>query len=231
MNAQKLLEERMSKRIRALVLMGATWVAALMGTGQVQAQNTGQGEIMVQNNRNVAVTVLVEQGNFDMRIGTVPAASTATLVLPARLLYEGATLNVFVHPEGGLDLAAQAFDVRPGIRLGLIVPEAGHHYVLSAEAPSNMVEKLKPEEQDAVTVTVENPRSVDVTVYVEQGPFDLRLGTVRANETRTFRLPEWLARDQDTVEFTLHPAHGAELSSGTMTLHPNAHLGIKVPAR
>lgn len=218
----------MSNGIRALVFAWAISATGLAPAGRLQAQMADPGSITVQNNRNVKVTVMVEQGNFDIRLGTVPSLQTATLPIPPWLLRDGSKLQFFVHPEGEIDLSAETFDVHPGVHLGLIVPEKGFHWVERAR-PSDS--DMSPEEPTMTTVRVENLRAVDVTVYVEQDPFDVRLGVVRPNETRTFRLPDWLVRDQNDADFLLHPEHGVDLTSETMALHKGAHLAIQVPVK
>ena len=83
---------------------------------------------------------------------------------------------------------AQSFDVTPGAKLGMIV-QPGDMPAWSPSPDDSMSAVLDCGDLKATTVTVENPRKEDVTVYVEQGDFDIRLGSVHAGQTKTLRIP------------------------------------------
>jgi len=184
--------------------------------------------LTVQNNRNVPVTVFVEQGQLDVRVGMVPAMRTATLALPNWVTDERDELQIFVHPEGGIDLNAEVMAVKPGAHLALEVPKGMNPTPRPAE---EMTATLPPNELAATTVTVTNERDVDVVVYLENGDFDVRLGTVPANSTRTLGVPERYARGQQSIDMIVHPERGFDLETQTLDLRKGTHLGLRVPKK
>ena len=99
--------------------------------------------LTVQNNRNVPVTVFVEQGELDVRVGMVPALRTSTLALPSWVTEDRNELQVFVHPEGGIDLNAEVMAVKPGAHLALEVPKGMN---TPARPTQEMTAKLPPNE-------------------------------------------------------------------------------------
>ena len=86
--------------------------------------NPGEGSttITVQNERDRPVVVFLERGEFDTRIGTAPANEEVTLQVPRSLIEERPDVEIFVHPEGGEDLASQFFQLSPGAHLVVKVP-------------------------------------------------------------------------------------------------------------
>ncbi len=191
-------------------------------------QNRAPATIQVQNDRKVPVTVFIERGDFDVRLGKVDAMRTATLTLPDWVLAGDSRVEIFVHPEGEFDLASQSFEVTPGARLGMVV-QPFDAPAWSPAPDDSMSAVLDCGDLKATTVTVENPRKEPVTVYVEQGDFDIRIGSVHAGQTKTLRIPETIAEKQDDVELFVAPEHGLDLSSQAFQLTRGAHLGLKVP--
>lgn len=192
------------------------------------ARTAARATIQVQNDRKVPITVFIERGDFDVRLGKVAAMRTATLNLPDWVVTGNAKVEIFVHPDGETDLASQSFDVTPGAKLGMIV-QPGDMPAWSPSPDDSMSAVLDCGDLKATTVTVENPRKEDVTVYVEQGDFDIRLGSVHAGQTKTLRIPETIAEKQDDVELFVSPEHGLDLSSQAFQLTRGVHLGLKVP--
>lgn len=208
---------------------GLTEQAPMAPAQVVQAATDARTTIQVQNDRTVPVTVFIERGDFDVRLGRVDAMHTATLTLPTWVVTDHAKVELFVHPQGENDLASQSFDVKPGAKLGMIV-QPGDEPTWSPSPEDSMSTVLDRADLNATTVTVENPRKEEVTVYVEQGDFDIRLGSVLAGQTKTLRIPATIAEKQDSIELFVTPEHGFDLSSQSFELTPGAHLGLKVPA-
>jgi hypothetical protein len=77
-------------------------------------------------------------------------------------------------------------------------------------------------------VTVQNQRNKPVAVFVERGDFDVRIGTVKANQESTLYLPASLTRERQDVEIFVHPQGGFDLESQIFQLTPNAHILVKV---
>lgn len=179
--------------------------------------------ISVRNDRPVPVTVYLEQGDFDLRLGTVPAKNTATLRLPEAIVRQQREVEIFAHPEGAaFDLAGQSLAVEPGSHLDVAVPS-------SAElAPHEQPTADPNPDSPATTVMVENTRDQPVVVFAETGDFDTRLGTVAAHQTATLRIPDPLTVGEE-IELFVHPEGGFDLASDTMPIHQGAHLHLLVP--
>lgn len=79
------------------------------------------------------------------------------------------------------------------------------------------------------TIQVQNDRKVPVTVFVERGDFDRRLGSVHAAQTKALRIPETIGEKQDEIELFVTPELGLGLSSQSVELTRGAHLGLEVP--
>ena len=179
--------------------------------------------VEVQNNRKVPVTVYLEYGVFDRRIGEVPPMQTATLPIP-KFAPNQASVQLFVHPEGERDLETQNLSVKPGEKLAMIVPATG------TMMPSDtMLQTLTSEELSETTLTVDNPRAQAVTVFVEQGTFDVRLGQVPAHSRETLPIPKSALNMGSSVEIFIHPEGGRDLAGEIVDLHRGAHLGLRVP--
>lgn len=88
----------------------------------IPPEDLDEATLTVENARNVTIGVFARQGNFDTRLGTVPANGRTTLRFPRSVVLPGRQLTIFVHPEGGRDLAMQTLSIRPGQHLGLKVP-------------------------------------------------------------------------------------------------------------
>lgn len=204
------------------------------GTGQRQAterpvKHDSVSTIEVQNNRNVPVTVFLERGDFDVRVGTVGPLRTANLPLEAWMIQHDA-VQLFVHPEGQMDLESQVFNVRNGDRIGLIVPRSSNGFIPQPR-PARMTAELPPGDESATTLTVQNERPTPVVIYVDAGDYDIRLGTVPAKATATLKVPEWLVLEDEDLAVIVHPEHGWDLESRNLKVRLHEHLGLRVPAK
>jgi hypothetical protein len=84
--------------------------------------------------------------------------------------------------------------------------------------------------EDDYTVTVQNNRDEEVTVYLDATPFERTLGTVEAMRTATFALPERVARDMETVRLLIQPRSGLPLEARAMVRHAEGmHLALTLP--
>jgi hypothetical protein len=219
---------RQWRRVRVLALAAAALLCAAARSPVLAQHQTGarSGTVAVQNNRDVPVTVYAEDGAFDVKLGTVGAFQVSTLPLPERELYRE-SIRFLVHPARGFDLETEAFDVHPGVALGLMIPDRpGGGANVAAEPP--MFAALSDAERGTATVTIENDRATEDVVFLDWGSFESRLGTVQARSVQTFRIPKSLLDRQ--VEILIRPRGGQELESAPLTVHLDSHLGVRVPA-
>ncbi len=222
----------MKTQMATLVLGLATLASVASGQAAQRlpasvTADTSVNTVTVQNDRKVPVTVYMEYGDFDRRLGVVPALQTATLPLPPWAVEGRESIQLFVHPEGEAeDLATQEFTLEPPARLAMMVPARGN----MAPAPADtMMAVIPPEELADATLTVDNPRAKLVTVYAEQGPFDVRLGQVPAHSRATLRFPKSVVLPDQSIQIFVHPEAGIDLGSETMEVRPGEHLGLRVP--
>jgi hypothetical protein len=211
-----------------LILAGAVTVltGAAVDSSAGQQDSRSLPPVIVDNTRDVPVLVYLERGSFDTRLGTVPPHSREALPLPAFVTI-GSEVQVFVHPEGEMDLASSLFTVEPGNELVLMVPASNVGYV----PPPRHAEIIPDPGVGATTVTVMNPRNVPVTLFLDRGVFDTRIGTVPANSELTLAIPEQLADEGGTAEFFIHPEKELDLASQSFELKPGAHFLLRVPVK
>lgn len=183
--------------------------------------------VTVQNDRTVPVTVYLQTGVFDRRLGIAAPLATTTLPLPSWAA-NGRMVRLFAHPEDEpQDLASENFRVSPPGRIGMEVPtRAAMHRVASTDT---MTEFIPPEEVADATLTVDNQRDVPVTVFASAGLVDARLGEVPAKSRATLRFPKSVITPLSTVGIILHPQGGRDLGSDYMRVRAGDHLGLKVP--
>ncbi len=203
-----------------LVAMAGTIASA---TASAQTTKSKTGTVTVDNARAVPVVVYLERGEFDMRLGTVPAHTRQALDLPRYAAEEG-SVRIFVHPEGGFDLATQDLTLSLGGNVDIYVPTNEVGYL-----PPPPPEMIPDPGAGTTTVTVKNNRAEPVTLFLERGEFDMRIGVTPANQERTFELPEWLAMERASVELFVHPERGHDMGSEHFELTKGAHLLVKVP--
>lgn len=185
--------------------------------------------IEVQNNRNVPVTVFLERGDFDVRIGTVGPLQTADLPIEAWMIGDGG-VQLFVHPEGEMDLESQIFDVRHGDRLALLVPRSDNGFV-PQEPRERMTTELAPDDATATTITVRNERPAPVVIYIDHGDFDTRVGTVPARTTATLKVPDWVVLEGEDLAVSVHQEGGTDLASQNLRIRLHEHMGLTVPVK
>lgn len=185
--------------------------------------------VTVENKRTVPVTIYLDYGRFDRRIGIVPAGSTQTLRLPSTAYAGLNSVRFLVHPEGeAADLATQAFTVPRAAQLSLVVPPWGE---MAREPSDTMMQVIPPEELAEATITVDNPREVAVTVLARHGKFDARLGNVPARGRATLRFPTSVIGANHFIALVVHPEGGRDLASETLQVRKGQHLGLRVPVR
>ncbi|MGD8322688.1 MAG: hypothetical protein PVJ02_19720 [Gemmatimonadota bacterium] len=214
--------------LKGLMLTGGTLAlaaltipsAALAASPPSKASRT----IAVDNTRPEPVVVYLERGEIDAKLGTVGANSIGDLTVP-RYLDLDETARVVVHPAQGTDLRSPDITVPDHGTLKVLVPNNDTGYL---PQPRIMMPDLDP---NATTLTVENPRAQSVSVVIQSGDFDRTIGTVGADQTRTFTLPASLTRDSQNVQLFLRPEEGLDLSSQYITLNPRAHLEVTVPLK
>ena len=216
----------MNTTLGSLFVAGATLaLGTLVTPGLVSAVGPPARHaptLTVQNDRPVPVDVYVERGDFDMRVGTVPADREGVLPLPA-YLENGENVRIVIHPKHGLDLESPDVSIPMSGTLPVLVPLNNLGY---RPQPHDVIPTPGP---DATTLTVENSRDQPVDIYVQRGEFDTHLGTVEPLHFRTFDLPPSLAREEADVQVFVLPRSGFELSSPFFLLTPHAHLEVKVP--
>jgi hypothetical protein len=224
----------MRTQIATLALSLATLASAAPAQVAERSQSaalteTSANTVTVENDRKVAVTIYMEYGDFDRRLGIVPAMQTATLPLPAWAVNGFDQIQLFAHPEGEAeDLATQYFTPKAPARIGMIIPPTGN---MSSSSSETMTAVIPPEELADATLTVDNPRATPVTVFAEQGPFDVRLGQVPAGGRVTLLFPKAAMLPDQTIQIFVHPERGFDLASASLHVHRGAHLGLTVPTR
>lgn len=217
----------MNRIFKGLMMAGGVMGMVLGSLGPVAAQQGGHSPftITVNNTRDVPAVVYLQRDVMETRLGTVPAHGTTTLNLPS-YLPRGEEIRVFVHPEGGIDLSTGEEPLRVGETLNIVVPTNNTGYV--RELPP---EAIPNPGEEGTTVTVDNLRDAQVTVFLESGDFDYRIGTVPATEERTLHIPTPLVEQQGSVEIFVHPEGGFDLASELFQIKPGAHLFVRVPPR
>ncbi|MEZ4417043.1 MAG: hypothetical protein R3E10_14925 [Gemmatimonadota bacterium] len=207
------------------------WVAALgmtavLGAMPLQAQTKQDApNVTVQNDFPDAVTVFLDWGHFDRRLGVVDGHATRTMQLPSWIVGDRSVVRLFVVRKNGEELASQDLEIERGHPLGLIVP---------TPEPAKAVEYkvLPPEELSETTLTVTNERAVDVVVYAEEhDEFDVRLGTVPAHSTKTLEFPTSAVRPDESVMVVVHPLRGLDLESYPLQIRRGEHLALTLKAK
>jgi len=215
----------MNTVLRGLVLAGGTLgfafaapATALAAGPPVKAQPT----VTVDNTRAVPVVVYLERGELDTRLGKVAPDTKAVLPIP-RYVDPNEDFRVVVQPKNGIDLSSQEIDVPKVGTVRVFVPRDNDGYIPPP------VETIPNPGVGTTTLTVVNPRAQQVTIYVQHGAFDTKLGTVPADGIRTLDVPDWLTRDAQDVEIFVHPKEGLDLAAQEVTLKRGAHIEVKVP--
>ena len=227
----------MRPRIAALVIGLGTLVRA-SGAQQppqqpprlppVRTTDSSVNALTVQNERKVPVTIYVDYGPFDRRLGVVPPFNTVTLPLPAWAVQGRTRVQLFAHPEGEADdLATRAFTLSPPGRIAMVIPARG---TMPPPLPGDtMTAVLTPEELAEATLTVDNPRATAVTIFADPGPYAVRLGRVPARSRATLRFPQSVVLPDRSVRIFVDPDGGADLGSQLLHIRKGEHLGLRVP--
>ena len=181
--------------------------------------------LTLQNDRTVPVTVYLEQGSFDQRLGTVPGDAIATLPLPKEIVWDGSAVQVYVHPKDGFGLATRDFTVRPGVHVAVLVPPSGG----LAPTPAEPVMRDPDPASRATSLTVRNDGGGQVEVFGEHGMFDAGLGTVAPHSTATLLIPGWLI-NREGVVLDADARNGMDFHTRPMWILRGHHLGMIVPA-
>jgi hypothetical protein len=216
----------------------ALCVAGLSGAVQAQLPaklppavtvDTIRNAVTVQNARKEAVTVYLETGVFDRRLGVVPPMDSRTLPLPDWAVTGRGTVRLFAHLEkAGADLATEEFKLVPPARIGMIVPTGNG--APRTPPPDSMTATIPPEELANATLTVDNQRKVPVTVFAEQGIYSVRLGEVPADSRATLRFPKTVVSPFASVQLFVRPQGGLDLATHFFTVRAGSHIGLRVPA-
>ena len=222
----------MKTQIATLMLALATLPSAAAAQGaqrlpRVVTTDTSADALTVQNDRKAPVTVYMENGPFDIRLGVVPPLQTETLPLPGWAVRGHDRVQLFAHVNGEVDdLSTQELTLRPPARLGMLIPPWGN---MASTPADTMSAVIPPEELADATLTVDNPRAKAVTVFADQGPFDLRLGRVPAHSRATLRFPKSVVLPDQSIQIFVQPDGGVDLASETLHIQRGEHLGIRVP--
>jgi hypothetical protein len=180
--------------------------------------------VTVQNDRAVPVTVYLERGSLERRLGVVAAGSVGTLSLPAWAVRGRSSVRLLARPEsGGFHLATTSFALTGAVRIGLLVPPgAGYASIDSVPVP------LTAEERASTTITIDNPRDRAMTVFAEQGVRLVRLGEVPANTQATLRFPKDLIRRGNDIRVFVRPAGGTEVATRALSLKTGDHIAMEI---
>jgi hypothetical protein len=182
--------------------------------------------VIVQNDRSRPVTVYVEQDGFDQRLGTVGAVATATIPLPSVIAEGRQDFQFVVHPKDGFDVTTPDVTVRPGGRIGVLVPPRGE----ALPPPPNEPVMMDPYPEDpATSVTIRNDGNEHLTVYAEHWEFDTGLGRVAPHTTVTLHVPRSLT-GLDGIVLHADRADGYGFETAPLRIAYGHHLGMIVPA-
>lgn len=208
--------------------LGIAWGAALLcalGAAPAGAQEQGASPaaVVVSNARDVPVVVFMVREPLHIRLGTIAPHTNGTLPLPGDIP-EGRVVQIFAHPEGEGYLPSREFRVEPGARLQMdISPEAR-----GTDQPPAL-QPLMAVGEGVTTVTLRNESPEVATLYVEQGAFDVRIGSVPPNQEQILTLPEELVRGQGTLVLFLHVEHGGDLAGRRYEVREGENIEVTVP--
>jgi hypothetical protein len=217
----------MNSVLKGLVLAGGTLGLACAAPATASAASPppkASSTVTVDNTRAVPVVVYLERGDLDTRIGKVAPDTKVVLPVP-KYLGSDEDVRVFVQPENGFDLSSQEITVPKVGTVDIYVPRDNDGYI----APP--VETIPNPGVGTTTLTVMNPRASKVSVFVQHGDFDTKIGTVPADGFRTLEVPAWLVREPQDVTIFVHPTNGFDMASQDVTLKRGSHIEVTVPLR
>jgi hypothetical protein len=215
----------MNTILKGLVLAGGSLGLAFAAPATARADSPpakANPTVTVDNTRAVPVVVYLERGDLDTRVGKVAPDTKAVLPIP-RYLGSDEDVRVFVQPENGIDLSSQEITVPKIGTVHVYVPRDNDGYI-----PPPVMTIPNPG-VGTTTVTVVNPRTTEMTVFVQHGAFDTKIGTVPADGIRTLDVPAWIVREPQDVTIFVHPKKGLDQAAQDVTLKRGSHIEVKIP--
>ena len=190
-------------------------LAAPLAAQNVRVRDEGEPQITVQNNRDEAVTIYLDDGPFELKLGTVEPMRMATLSLPWTVRGKE-TIKLLIQPKGDIGLLAQAEVTDEVPRLGLVLPEDDEPTLLLLGEQVTMSGSM---------VTVKNDRDEPADVFILHGSHEHRLGRVAGESTQTFNVPDhdW----GEAGQIMLVPEGGLALLSRNVSL-VDAHIDVEI---
>ena len=215
--------------LRSLAVASASVGFAAILPGSLRAAvpvPPAEASLVVQNDRGTPVTVYVEQGNLDLRVGTVAAGAITTLRVPWAVAPDQRDVRIFAQPEHGFDVATRRLSLLPDDHIGVLVPPAGEDIT----APPAQAAMLDPDPASpATSVTVRNGRGERVEILAQFGQFDTRLGSVAPHATATLRIPGRFVNWRGVV-LVADFRDGLDLHTAPLRIAKHHHLGMILPA-
>lgn len=221
-----------SLTVLALALLAVSSEAAAQGTPPQQPTRLPVTRVVddtmslvtVQNGRAVPVTVYLESGALERRLGVVAAKGVATLALPNWATRSRGGVRLLARPDGEpSSLATANLAIASNARIGLVVPPR-----TGAAATDSVPVLLTAEERASTTVTIDNPGKAPITVFAERGVKLVRLGEIPASTQATLRFPKDMVRQGDNVRVFVRSAGGFELATRPLTLKPGDHISFDI---
>lgn len=180
--------------------------------------------LTVQNDRATAVTIFVESGAFDRRIGVVPAGKVGFLTLPSWSVRGQRSVQVFAKADGeGTDLSTLSLALGGTNRFGMLIPPRDGLANCDSLAIS-----LSKEELAGTTLTVSNERNRPATIYAEQGSYSVRLGEVAAGAQVNLRFPRAVVGSDNSLRVFARPAGGLDLATRSLRVTKGEHLALRI---
>jgi len=115
----------------------------------------------------------------------------------------------------------------------MLVPLAGLGLALSAcsRNPGSGASQVA-QQQEQITVRVENQGFSDMTIYVIQSGQRVRLGLANGNSTAKFKIPRSMIFGLSQLQFQAHPIGGrGDPVSETITVGPGDEIRLVIPPR
>jgi hypothetical protein len=181
--------------------------------------------VTILNNLTVPVTIFLDYGDFDRRIGIVAPKSSGSLPLPASALEELTTLQLYAKVEKGFPLETHGFKVTPDMRVGWVVGKD-----IPSKPAGDTIKVAVPKPAFASTVlNVTNDRDVMTTLYAEDnGVFSVKLGYVAPHASAKLSVPQYLLSGQ-TLRVVAHPEGGSDLEPQEIQL-AGPEVSYAIPA-
>jgi hypothetical protein len=112
-----------SRRIMLPLFTAALALAGFAMPASAQsAHRMGSGELVIQNNREVPVTVYLDAVPLERELGTVEPMRSATFSIPEHMMREGEMVELLLTPRGQLALQARVLVSEEDTQMGLVVP-------------------------------------------------------------------------------------------------------------